>query len=90
MFNKYAELIIVLIARWKNNETKIFQAICSWNAGKKEWKRAESKDKELQLSQRELEFNRMKFEVEAQERKERLRIELEERKTMLELLKKHL
>ena len=27
MFNKYAELIIVLIARWQNKETKIFQAI---------------------------------------------------------------
>ena len=38
-------------------------------------------DKKLELRQRELEFNRMKFEVEAQERKERFRIELEERKT---------
>ena len=33
---------------------------------KNEIERSELKDKELELRQRELEFNRMKFEVEAQ------------------------
>ena len=57
---------------------------------KKNAKRADWKEKELELRRSALEFNRIKFEAENGEKKERLKIELEERKTMLELLKKHL
>ena len=57
---------------------------------KKNKKKAEAREKELELRQRELDFNRMKFETESEERRERFRLECEEHKTMLELLKKHL
>ena len=57
---------------------------------KKNEKKADWKETELELRRSELEFNRIKFEAENEEKKERLKLELEERKTMLELLKKHL
>lgn len=49
--------------------------------------KAELKDRELEIRKLELEFQRKKFEVEAEERKVKLELELEERKVMLALLK---
>ena len=56
---------------------------------KKNEKKAVWKDKELELRQQELNFNKMKFEFEAEERREIYKLEFEERKAMIELLKKH-
>ena len=56
---------------------------------KKNEKKAEWKDKELEIRQQELNFNKMKFEFEAEERRERYKLEFEERKAMIELLRKH-
>ena len=43
--------------------------------------------KEQELKQRMLEFEKHKFEIEAAERKERLDLELEEKRMMLSVLK---
>ena len=57
---------------------------------RKNEKKAEWKDKELEIRQQELNFNKMKFELEAEERREIYKLEFEERKAMLELLEKHI
>ena len=44
-------------------------------------------EKELAQRQRELEFQRQKYEEEAPERKARLQLELEERRAFMSLLK---
>ena len=53
-------------------------------------KKAELKEKELELRRMELELQKRKMDGEEEERKQRLQLELEERRALLELLKKHL
>lgn len=57
---------------------------------KKFEKKAELKEKELDLWKKELELQERKLISEEEERKKRVELELEERRTMMELLKKHL
>ncbi|KAL9987406.1 hypothetical protein ACROYT_G001707 [Oculina patagonica] len=52
--------------------------------------KAELKEKELELRKMELEFQQKKYEAEAEERKAKIHLELEERKAMLALLKDRL
>jgi len=49
--------------------------------------KAELKDRELEIRKMELEFQQKKFEAEVEQRKANLQLELEERQTMLALLK---
>ena len=57
---------------------------------KKYDKKAELKEKEIELRRIELQLKKRKMENEEEERKKRVELELEERRAMLELLRKHL
>ena len=50
-------------------------------------KKADLKEKELKLKSEELQLQSKKFEQEVAERKERLKLELEERRMFLQILK---
>ena len=50
----------------------------------------EIKEQELEVRRMELEFQKRKYEAEAEERQARLELDREERKTILELLKDRL
>lgn len=50
-------------------------------------RKAELKEKELELRRMELELQKRKMDSEEEERKKRVELELEERRAMLELLK---
>ena len=54
---------------------------------KKFVKKAELKEKELELEKMELELQQKKFIAEEEERKQRFQLEMEKRRAMLELLK---
>ena len=54
---------------------------------RKNERKVDLKEKELEQWQRELGFQRQKYEEEATERKERLQLELEERRAFMSLLK---
>ena len=56
--------------------------------GEKYKKKAELKERELNVRMSELEFEKQKFSLELEERKQRHKIEMEERQLMVELLKK--
>ena len=53
-------------------------------------KKAELKERELELRKKELELQERKLISEEEERKKRVDLELEERRAMMQLLKKHL
>lgn len=53
-------------------------------------RKADLKEKELQLRKEELEYQKQKYEDEASERKEKVKLEIEERKMFLNLLKDRL
>ena len=55
---------------------------------KKFSRKAELKEKELELRRMELELQQKKFEAEQEERKQRLQLELEERRAIIHLLQK--
>ena len=50
-------------------------------------RKAELKEKELELRRMELEFQRRKWELEEEERKQKLQLDAEERRAFIELLK---
>ena len=50
-------------------------------------RKADLKERELKLKSEELQLQKQKFEQEAAERKERLNLELEERRMFLQILK---
>ena len=50
-------------------------------------RKADLKERELKLKSEELQLQKKKFEQEAAERKERLKLELEERRMFLQILK---
>lgn len=52
-------------------------------------KKADLKEKELELRRLELELQQKKFEAEEEERKRRFNLEIEERRAIIELLKKN-
>lgn len=52
--------------------------------------KAEIKKDELELRRMELEFAKEKYAAEAEERKAKLEMEMQERSTILSLLKEHL
>ena len=54
---------------------------------RKNERKVDLQEKELAQRQRELEFQRQKYEEEAPERKARLQLELEERRAFMSLLK---
>lgn len=54
---------------------------------KKNERKADLKEKELKLKSEELELQKKKFEQEAAEKRERLKLELEERRMFLQVLK---
>ena len=53
-------------------------------------RKAELKEKELELKRMELEIAQRRLALEEEERKQHLQMEMEEKKTFLELLKKHI
>ena len=57
---------------------------------KKYERKSDLKERELQLKSEELELQRMKFDAEVDERKEKLKLEIEERRMFLNLLKDRL
>ena len=57
---------------------------------KKHEEKADTKRDELNLRREELEFQKQKFAVEAEERKSKLEMEMQERRAMLSLLKDNL
>lgn len=50
-------------------------------------RKAELKEKELELRRMELEFQRRKWELEEEERKQKLQLDAEERRALIDLLK---
>ena len=53
-------------------------------------KKAALKERELELKKIELDLQRWKMDMEEEERKQRLQLELEEKRAFLDLFKKHM
>ena len=73
-------------ARKQGNKEESNPSFCCADAWTEKWKKSRPK-RELKLKSEELQLQKKKFEQEAAERKERLKLELEERRMFLQILK---
>lgn len=70
----------------QGNKEESNPSFCCADAWTEKWKKSRPK-RELKLKSEELQLQKKKFEQEAAERKERLKLELEERRMFLQILK---
>ena len=73
-------------ARKQGNKEESNPSFCCADAWTEKWKKSRPK-RELKLKSEELQLQKKKFEQEAAERKEMLKLELEERRMFLQILK---
>ena len=70
----------------QGNKEESNPSFCCADAWTEKWKKSRPK-RELKLKSEELQLQKKKFEQEAVKRKERLKLELEERRMFLQILK---
>ena len=70
----------------QGNKEESNPSFCCADAWTEKWKKSRPK-RELKLKSEELQLQKKKFEQEAAERKEMLKLELEERRMFLQILK---
>lgn len=70
----------------QGNKEESNPSFCCADAWTEKWKKSRPK-RELKLKSEELQLQKKKFEQEAAQRKERLKLELEERRMFLQILK---
>ena len=70
----------------QGNKEESNPSFCCADAWTEKWKKSRP-ERELKLKSEELQLQKKKFEQEAAERKERLKLELEERRMFLQILK---